>query len=127
MLSNEKYKGDALLQKTYTVDFLNKKRMDNDRQIPQYYVEDNHPAIIDEDTWEAVWLEMKRRKAFAPEHKIGKIDYSTGNSPFSGKVICGKCGKAYGRKVWNSTNDRLRWVIWRCSGKYPVKGIKGCL
>mgnify|MGYP003851864741 CR=1 FL=1 len=50
MLTNEKYKGDALLQKTYTVDFLTKKRLKNDGQVPQYYVEESHPAIIDKDT-----------------------------------------------------------------------------
>ncbi len=48
MLSNEKYKGDALLQKTYTVDFLTKKRVENNREVPQYYVEESHPAIIDD-------------------------------------------------------------------------------
>jgi len=126
MLSNEKYKGDALLQKTYTVDFLNKKRVKNDGQVPQYYVEDSHPAIIDKDTWEAVQLEMERRKVFAEKHGIGLIDYATVNSPFSGKVICGKCGKAFGRKVWNSTDERLRRIVWRCNGKYEVKGEKGC-
>ena len=51
MLTNEKYKGDALLQKTYTVDFLSKKRADNNGQVPQYYVEDSHPAIIDKEMW----------------------------------------------------------------------------
>ena len=126
MLSNEKYMGDALLQKTYTVDFLTKKRAENNGQVPQYYVENSHPAIIDKETWTAVQLEMERRKQFAEKHGIGKIDYATVNGPFSGKVICSKCGKAYGRKVCNSTDERLRRVIWRCNGKYEVKGEKGC-
>ena len=52
MLSNEKYKGEALLQKTYTVDFLTKKRAENTGQVPQYYVEESHPAIIEKDIWE---------------------------------------------------------------------------
>jgi hypothetical protein len=69
---------------------------------------------------------MERRKAFAAEHGIGKVDYATLSSPFSGRVIFGKCGKAYGRKVWNSTDDRLRRVILRCNGKYEVKGNKAC-
>lgn len=47
MLGNEKYKGDVLLQKSYTVDFLTKKRVVNNGEIPQYYVEESHPAIID--------------------------------------------------------------------------------
>jgi hypothetical protein len=59
MLTNEKYKGDALLQKTYTVDFLTKKRVENKGEVPQYYVEESHPAIIDKETWEAVQLEAE--------------------------------------------------------------------
>jgi site-specific DNA recombinase len=70
MLSNEKYKGDALFQKTYTIDFLSKKRAENNGEVPQYYVEESHPAIIDKDMWEAVQLEMDRRKAFAEKHGI---------------------------------------------------------
>ncbi|QGT99488.1 Recombinase [Candidatus Syntrophocurvum alkaliphilum] len=127
MLSNEKYKGDALLQKTYTVDFLSKKRMNNNGQVPQYYVEDSHPVIIDKDTWEAVQLEMDRRKAFAALHGIQKVDYATIDNPFAGRVICGNCGKTYGRKVWNSTNQQLRRFIWRCNVRYLAKGQKGCV
>jgi len=126
MLSNEKYKGDALLQKTYTVDFLSKKRAVNKGEIPSYYVEESHPAIIDKDTWEAVQLEMKRRKAFAEKYNISKLDYATVDNPFAGRVICGHCGSTFGRKVWNSTDERNRRVIWRCNKKYSVKGKKGC-
>ena len=126
MLTNEKYKGDALLQKTYTVDFLSKKRAENNGQVPQYYVEDSHPAIIDKEMWEAVQLEMERRRNFALENGIQKLEYATTDNPFAGRVICGSCGKAFGRKVWNSTDDRLRRIIWRCNGKYVEKGKKGC-
>ena len=126
MLTNEKYMGDALLQKTYTVDFLNKKRAENTGQVPQYYVEDSHPAIIDKEMWEAVQLEMERRRDFARKYGIQKLESATEDNPFAGRVICGSCGHAYGRKVWNSTDDRLRRIIWRCNGKYVVKGEKGC-
>ena len=126
MLSNEKYKGDALLQKTYTVDFLSKKRVLNNGDVPQYYVEDSHPAIIDKDMWEAVQFEMERRKKFAEEHGLIKIDYATADKPFAGRVICGHCGSPFGRKVWNSTDERLRRVIWRCNKKYELKGEKSC-
>ncbi len=126
MLTNEKYKGDALLQKTYTVDFLSKKRADNNGQVPQYYVEDSHPAIIDKVMWEAVQLEMDRRRNFALQYGIQKLEYATTDNPFAGRVICGSCGQIFGRKVWNSTDDRFRRIIWRCNGKYPVKGEKGC-
>jgi site-specific DNA recombinase len=126
MLTNEKYKGEALLQKTYTVDFLSKKRAVNDGDVPQYYVENSHPAILDKDTWEAVQLEMERRKAYAAEHGIKKINYATDKNPFAGRVICGVCGRAYGRKAWNSTDERRRRVVWRCNTKYLVKGKIGC-
>lgn len=69
-LQNEKYKGDALLQKTDTVDFLTKKRIANDGQVNQYYVEDSHEGIIDEETWEAVQLEIARRKTYREEHQL---------------------------------------------------------
>jgi len=126
MLTNEKYKGDALLQKTYTVDFLSKKRADNTGQVPQYYVEDSHPAIIGKEMWEAVQQEMERRRTYAIDHGIQKLEYATTSNPFAGRVICGSCGQIFGRKVWNSTDERLRRIIWRCNGKYLVKGKKGC-
>ena len=126
MLTNEKYKGDALLQKTYTVDFLSKKRADNTGQVPQYYVTDSHPAIIDKEMWAAVQLEMERRRNFSLQYGIQKLEYATTDNPFAGRVICGSCGKAFGRKVWNSTDDRLRRLIWQCNGRYAEKGKKGC-
>ncbi len=59
------------------VDFLTKKRSENNEQVPKYYVEESHPAIIDKDTWEAVQLEIERRKAYAKEHGIKKFEYAT--------------------------------------------------
>ena len=126
MLQNEKYKGDALLQKTYTVDFLTKKRAENNGEIPQYYVEESHPAIIDKEVWEAAQLEMERRKDYATQYGISKLEYATTDNPFAGRVICGHCGSPFGRKVWNSTDERLRRIVWRCNKKYEVKGKKGC-
>lgn len=126
MLTNEKYKGDALLQKTYTVDFLSKKRVDNNGEVPKYYVEESHPAIIDKEMWEAVQLEMERRRVFAETHAVYKLDYATLDNPFSGRVICGHCGSPFGRKVWNSTDEIRRRFIWRCNRKYIAKGEKGC-
>ncbi|WP_278279617.1 recombinase family protein [Youngiibacter fragilis] len=126
ILSNEKYKGDALLQKTYTIDYLSKKRAENNGEVPMYYVEDSHPGIIEKDMWEAVQLEMERRRAFAEKHGITRLDYSNDSNPFSGKVICGECGGLFGRKVWNSTNKKLRRVIWQCNHKYEEKGKVLC-
>ena len=76
--------------------------------------------------WEAVQLEMERRRNFALQYGIQKLEYATADNPFAGRAICGSCGQIFGRKVWNSTNERFRRIIWRCNGKYPAKGEKGC-
>jgi len=109
ILTNEKYKGSALLQKKYTVDFLTKKQKVNEGEIPQYYVEHSHEAIIDPLEFELVQAEFLRRK------EIGR-NYS-GNSVFSSKIICGECGQYFGSKVWQS-NTKYRRTIWRCNDKY---------
>lgn len=115
ILSNEKYKGDALLQKRFTVDFLMKTMKVNEGEVPQYYVENSHEAIIDPTDWDIVQAEIARRKT------LGRA-YS-GNSVFSSRLVCGDCGSFFGQKVWHS-NDAYRKVIWRCNGKF--KGEKKC-
>ena len=115
ILTNEKYKGDALLQKEFTVDFLQKKTKKNEGEVPQYYVEGNHEAIIDPATFDYVQAEMARRTR-------DKHRYS-GVSMFSSKIKCGECGCWYGSKVWHST-DKYRRVIYQCNHKY--KGGKPC-
>lgn len=109
ILTNEKYKGDALMQKTVTVDFLQKKTKKNEGEAPQYYVEGNHPAIIDPKIFDIVQIEYaKRRKT--------RSKYS-GVSIFSSRIKCAECGSWYGSKVWHST-DKYRRVIYRCNKKY---------
>ena len=115
ILTNEKYKGDALLQKSFTVDFLEKKTKPNEGEVPQYYVEGSHPAIIAPDEWDHVQAEFARRKA------LGKA-YS-GKSIFSAKLVCEDCGGFFGSKVWHST-DRYRRTIWQCNSKF--KGEERC-
>lgn len=109
ILTNEKYKGDALLQKRFTVDFLSKKMKDNEGEVPQYYVQNSHPAIIEPDEFDAVQAEIQRRK------KLGRP--AACQSPLSTKLVCGDCGGFYGSKVWGS-NTKYRRVIWRCNDKY---------
>ena len=109
ILSNEKYKGDALLQKTFTVDFLTKKHKRNEGEVQQYYVAGNHEAIIPPEEFEQVQAELARRK------RAGRT--FSGNSVFASKLICGDCGGFYGQKVWHS-NDPYRKVVWRCNRKY---------
>lgn len=122
MLKNEKYKGDALLQKTYTADFLTKKQVKNNGEIEQYYVKDSHPAIISKDEWEAVQLEFARREEFMKEHNLKRYGYGYATSPFCSKIFCGKCGSAYGRKSWSNRNIHY----WQCNKRTKEKGIAGC-
>lgn len=109
ILTNEKYKGDALLQKTFTPDYLTKKTKRNEGQIPQYYVENSHEGIITPEIYEAVQMEMERRKG-------SKSRYS-GVDILASKLICGECGSFYSPKVWHST-DQYRRVIYQCGHKY---------
>ena len=97
------------MQKKYTMDFLQKKMKVNEGEVPQYYVEHSHPAIIAPDEWERVQLELKRRK------DSGRRTFST--SPFAGKLICGDCGEIFGSKVWHS-NSKYRRTIWQCNAKF---------
>lgn len=112
ILTNEKYKGDALLQKKFTTDFLTKKQKKNEGEVPQYYVENSHPAIIDPDEWDNVQAEFARRKALGNAY--------SGKSVFSAKLVCEDCGAFFGSKVWHST-DRYRRTIWQCNSKFKNK------
>ena len=96
ILQNEKYKGDALLQKKFTVDSLEKKMKRNEGGVPQYYVERSHPAIIEPDEWDHVQAEFARRKAFGRSY--------TGRSVFSAQLVCEDCGGFFGSKFWYSTD-----------------------
>ena len=115
ILTNEKYKGDARLQKRFTTDYLTKTMKVNEGEVPQYYVENSHPAIIDPTEWEMVQGEFRRRKEANKRTSC--------QSPFSGKVICGDCGEQFGPKVWHS-NSQYRRVIWQCNHKF--KGERRC-
>ena len=109
ILENKKYKGDALLQKSYTVDFLTKKKKINEGEIPQYYVENNHEAIIEPAVFEMVQREMEKRQPGHNRH--------SGVHIFSGRIKCGECGGWYGSKVWHS-NSKYRRMVWQCNHKF---------
>ena len=124
MLQNEKYKGDALLQKTYTVDFLTKKRSENQGQVNQYYIEGNHEAIIDKEEWDLVQLEVERRNQFRQDNHINFYIIQYEQNPFTCKVFCKECGGLFGRKNW--TTSRGKRPVWQCNNRYKVKGVQGC-
>ena len=112
ILHNEKYKGDAILQKRFTVDFLSKKTKKNEGEYPQYYIENNHPAIIRPEVFEMVQEEFRRRQA-AGGHAQCK-------TPFSGRIVCADCGGFYGRKVWHAGSKYAK-VHWHCNNKFQKR------
>ena len=115
ILENERYKGEAILQKSFCTDFLTKKTKKNEGELPQYHVKDSHPAIVTSELWDQVQIEIGRRKVLGKHYSSGGV--------FACKVVCGDCGSFYGPKVWHST-DPYRTVIWRCNGKYATSESK---
>jgi len=119
ILQNEKYIGDALLQKTYTVDFLSKKRVKNNGIVPQYYVENSHEPIIPRDLYMQVQEEMVRRASIR-SGKGGKKRIYSSKYALSSIVYCGQCGDIYRRVHWN--NRGYKSIVWRCVSRLEKKG-----
>lgn len=111
ILRNEKYMGDALLQKTYTTDFLTKKRIKNNGTVPQYYVEDDHEAIVPKEIFMRVQAELVRRRVVHTSPSGKKRSFSC-NHCFAQMVFCGECGELYRRVHWN--NHGCKSIVWRC-------------
>ena len=125
MLRNEKYMGDVVLQKSYTVDFLTKKRVMNEGALQKYYVRNDHEPIIDKDTWTAVQQEIKRRDDYCKEHHTNSYAQLPDKNPFSGKVVCGECGHLFSRVTY-SYRDGKKINKWRCGSANKTKGHKVC-
>lgn len=119
ILRNEKYIGDALLQKTYTTDFLTKKRIKNNGTVPQYYVEGDHEAIIPKDIFLLVQEEMARRRRVHTTENGKRRCYSCKHC-FAQIVFCGECGEYYRRVHWN--NRGCRSIVWRCCSRLENTG-----
>ena len=116
ILSNEKYKGEALLQKTYTVDYLTKEVRKNTGEVPSVRVRNSHEAIIEPEVFDLVQEmlaeNIKRRSKVRTKH------------PFAGKIVCGDCGGFYGHKVWRLRSTGERYDVWYCNHKYD--GDEAC-
>ena len=116
ILINEKYKGDAILQKTYCTDYIRKTFVVNDgSEIPKYYAQNSHTAIVNAEVFDLTQMELEWRRSL-------KGSYS-GKSCFASRIVCGDCGSFYGSKVWHST-DAYRRTVWQCNNKYD--GEKKC-
>ena len=115
ILSNEKYKGDAIINKTFTVDCLTKEVRKNRGERPKYYVENSHPAIIDAETFGRAQEELARRIG---KKKVKEIGTKTEQGKYSSKyaltelLVCGECHTPYRRCTWTA-HGRKR-IVWRC-------------
>lgn len=126
ILTNEKYKGDAIINKTYITDCLSKKVKINNGERPKYYVEDNHPAIIDAGTFGRVQEELARR---ASKNKVKQKGTKTEQGRYSSKyaltelLVCGECKTPYRRCTW--TQNGAKKIVWRCINRLDY-GKKYC-
>ena len=114
ILKNEKYVGDALLQKTFTADCITHKVVKNNGERPMYLVTDHHTPIIDRDTFDSVQQEIARRNSkrkISDQTKTEKGKYS-GKYALSELLICGQCGTPYRRRIWTKSGNKQ--VVWRC-------------
>lgn len=110
ILSNEKYKGDALLQKSYTVDYLTKEVRKNNGEVRQYLVENSHEAIIEPELFAKVQEILAERNTYRAKIRS--------DNPLSNKLVCGDCGGFYGHKVWHNHANTERYNVWYCNQKY---------
>ena len=123
ILKNEKYKGDAKLQKTYTKDHLTKAKRFNQGEVESYYIEEHHQALVSREDWDEVQRQIKIRAAAkgnvnAPEGKYQQ------RYALTGLLICSKCGAPLRRRIWNS-KYACRKVVWQCSN-YVTNGKNAC-
>ena len=118
VLTNVTYTGNLLLQKEFISDPISKQRKKNRGELPQYYVEDTHPAIIDKATFDFVQEEMARRR------ELGALaNKSLNTSCFTGKIKCPYCGQSY---MHNKRTDRGDMEFWNCGSKKKKKKGTGC-
>ncbi len=126
ILTNERYIGDALLQKTYVVDCLSKKLKKNNGELPQYYVTGNHEGIVSRELYNRVQEEIARR---ANKRAVAQRSTKTERGKFSSKysltdrLICGECGTPYRRCTW--VRNGVKRIVWRCISRLEF-GTKYC-
>ena len=126
ILTNEKYCGDALLQKTFILDCISKKVIKNTGQLTKYLIQDHHPAIVSREEFEATQVEMARRRAF---RGLTRKTAPAGMGKYSGKyalsniVFCEECGTVYRRCVWTQKGQKR--AVWRCGNRLDY-GKKFC-
>ena len=126
ILTNEKYCGDVLCQKTFTQDCISKKVVRNTGQLPMYLIQNHHEGIVDRKTFDAVQAEMARRNAGkSPSKKTAPTGRTTYTSKYalSERLVCGECGTLYRRCTWSNRGKKR--VVWRCVSRLDY-GTKYC-
>lgn len=126
ILTNEKYCGDVLMQKTFVSDCISKKVVKNTGQLPMYLVRDNHPAIVSRNTYNAAQAELTRRNALkSPSPKQAPTGRSCYTSKYalSERLVCGECGTLYRRCSWQKNGKKK--IVWRCISRLDY-GKKYC-
>ena len=121
VLTNEKYMGDCLFQKTFHIDPISHKKVPNKGQLPQYYLEDCVPAIVSKEVWNLAQLEIQRRQTWKP--------MSSAELPFKNRIICGTCGSGVVQYYAKRKGGTLE-AMWRCgswrNGKSRGEGLPSC-
>lgn len=110
ILQNEKYKGAALLQKTFVVDFLNKKHKRNEGELPQYYIENDHEPIIAPELFD--YVQEKTAKHLADAKQLYGL---------TGLLVCGRCGRHYAKYMWHWGQSPVEYV-WQCKSRQVKQG-----
>lgn len=126
ILTNEKYCGDVLMQKSFISDCISRKHIKNTGQLPMYLLQNHHEGIVSRNTFNAVQAELARRSAEkAPSNKqapTGRARYSS-KYALTGAVVCGDCGTLYQRCVWSKQGKKR--AVWRCASRIDY-GSKYC-
>ena len=125
ILSNERYKGDAIINKTYITDCISKKVRVNNGERPKYYVENSHPAIIDSATFGRAQEELARRSGKRKISRKAKTEQGKYSSKYAltELLICGECKSAYRRCTWTASGKKK--IVWRCINRLDY-GKKYC-
>ena len=125
ILTNEKYCGDVLLQKTFCTDVISKKVIKNIGQMAQYYMPDHHEGIVSREQYNTVKAEMARRSALRSPSKTAVTGRSCYTSKYalSDRLVCGECGTLYRRCTWTSLGRK--YPVWRCTSRLNY-GTKYC-
>ena len=121
LLTNEKYKGDALLQKTYRPSLFSDRAVQNDGNLPKYYVEGVLPRILEPEIFDRIQEELAKRGAKRPTSEKAKTPFGrySGKYALSTLVVCGKCGALYRRVTWYRKGEKK--IVWRCGTRLDGK------